>query len=131
MHYLNESDVKITYIRSQGPGGQNVNKLATAAQLRFNIIDSKLPEDLRIRFLALYGKKITQKGDIIIKASRYRTQERNKKDAMERLLEMLNRAGIVPKARKKTKPTKASKERRLDQKKLMSKRKSLRSGHLD
>jgi ribosome-associated protein len=117
----------ITFVRSPGPGGQNVNKTATAAQLRFNIVNSpSLPEDMRTRLLALIGKKLTLQGDLIIKASRYRTQERNKQDALDRLEALLQRAAIPPKKRKKTKATFASTQRRLASKKLHAKNKSLR-----
>jgi ribosome-associated protein len=125
--YLDDSDIKITFIRSPGPGGQNVNKLATAAQLRFNVPNSaSLPEEVRLRIIAKLGDKLTPEGDIVIKATRYRSQERNKFDAIERLISILQNAMHVPKKRKKTKPTKASTERRLSDKKLRGKTKSLR-----
>lgn len=128
---LDESELKFTFVRSPGPGGQNVNKLATAAQLRFNVKNSQsLPEDLRARLISQAGKKITSQGDLIIKASRYRTQERNKQDALDRLIEMIRRAAIVPKKRKKTKPTRAVKQQRLTSKKLHAKTKKLRSNKL-
>jgi ribosome-associated protein len=124
-----ESDIKIVYVCSPGPGGQNVNKLATAAQLRFNVRSSpSLPEDLRIRLLNLLGDKLTREGEIIIKASRHRTQERNRQDAMHRLIALLKDAVYVPKKRKKTRPTRASVERRINEKKLRGKTKSLRGG---
>jgi ribosome-associated protein len=124
--FLNETEITYTFIRSPGPGGQNVNKLATAVQLRFNVIKSSLPQAVRERLLALAGSKMTQQGDLIIKASRYRTQERNKLDALDRLQELIKRAAIAPKKRKKTKPTLASRQRRLSKKKLHSKTKFLR-----
>ena len=126
-----ESELKITFIRSPGPGGQNVNKVATAALLRFNVLDSaSLPEEVRQRLLAVIGKKLTKEGDLIFKASRYRTQARNKQDALDRLQELLKRAAVPPKKRKKTKPSLASRERRLNKKKLASKTKVLR-GRID
>lgn len=126
------SEIKFTFIRSPGPGGQNVNKVATTAVLRFNIIHSKsLSEPVRKRLIHLLGNKLTQEGDLLIKASRYRTQERNKQDALERLDNLLKRASIIPKTRKKTKPTRASTQKRLTQKKLHSKNKSLRSKPYD
>lgn len=124
---LNPSELKFTFVCATGPGGQNVNKVATAAQLRFNVLLSpSLPDDVKTRLLNLLGKKITQQGELIIKAGRFRTQERNKQDAIERLLTFIKRAAIVPKKRKKTRPTLASTERRLKTKKHHSKNKSLR-----
>ena len=124
--FLDESELIFHFIRSPGPGGQNVNKVATAVQLRFNVLHSSLPEEVRARLLAIIGKKITLQGEIIIKASRFRTQERNKQDAINRLSTLITKAAVSPKKRKKTKPTMGSIERRLDKKKLHGKRKSLR-----
>lgn len=124
--FLHETEVSYTFIRSPGPGGQNVNKVATAVQLRFNVPSSSLPEPVRERLLLAAKNKITHEGDLIIKASRYRTQEQNKLDALERLQEIIKKAAIIPKKRRKTKPTYASKQRRLSKKKLHSKAKSLR-----
>lgn len=125
--WLDESELEITFIRSPGPGGQNVNKVASAVQLRFNVLHSSLPEDVRGRLMLILGSKLTSLGDIIIKASRYRTQERNKKDALDRLQQMIQSAARPRKKRKKTKPTASSKERRLTKKKLHGKLKSLRA----
>lgn len=125
---LNEAELKFSYIRAPGPGGQNVNKVATGVLLRFNVLDSSsLPETVRERLLLILGNKLTQSGDLIIKACRYRTQQRNKLDALERLNELVKKAQIVPKKRKKSKPTLASKKKRLETKKLNSKKKSIRS----
>lgn len=130
--WLDEAEIKMNFITSQGPGGQNVNKVATAVQLRFNVTHSpSLPESVRQRMLFLIGKKITAQGDLIIKASRFRTQERNKEDALNRLLDLIQRAAIVPKKRKKTKPTFASVQRRLFIKKAQSMKKSWRKKGVD
>lgn len=124
---LDESELHFTFVRSPGPGGQNVNKLATAAQLRFDVRHSpSLTETFRARLVKLALNKINQEGELIIKASRFRTQERNKQDALDRLLELLKAAAVVPKKRKKTKPTFSSVQERLVKKKLHARLKSLR-----
>lgn len=119
-------ELEFSFIRSPGPGGQNVNKVATAVQLRFNVLRSQfLLETTRTRLLSLPG--ITKQGEIMIKATRYRTQERNKQDALNRLYSLLKQASTVPKKRKKTKPSLASQTRRLNSKAIHGKNKSLRS----
>ncbi len=124
---LDEAEVKFSFMRSPGPGGQNVNKLETAVLLRFNVVQSmSLPEDVRLRLLALIGKKITRQGELIIKANRFRKQERNKQDALDRLIKLIKHAAIPPKRRKKTKPTRASVQQRLEKKKVHAKKKLLR-----
>src|SRR3990167_6463045 len=118
---LDESELQFTFTTSGGPGGQNVNKVATAVQLRFNVLQSSsLPLAMRIRLLSMLGKKITTRGELIIKASCYRTQERNKQEALNRLTDILKRAATPPKKRRKTKPTKSSIQRRLNNKKIHS-----------
>lgn len=125
---IDESDIKFAYIRSPGPGGQNVNKVASGVQLRFDIVHSiSLPEEIRSRLLSLLKNKITRQGEIIIKATRYRTQENNKQDAISRLITILKQGTIIPKKRKKTKPSKIAQQKRLTQKKLHAKIKSLRT----
>jgi ribosome-associated protein len=123
---LDESEITFSFIRSPGPGGQNVNKVATAVLLRFDVNKSSLPQDVRTRILAVLESRVTLQGDIIIKASSHRTQERNKLDAINRLVDLLKRAAVPPKKRKKTKPTFSSTQRRLTEKKLHGKNKSLR-----
>jgi ribosome-associated protein len=124
---LNKSEHKFNYIRAPGPGGQNVNKVASAVQLRVNILHSpSLNADVKKRLIKIAASKITHHGELIIKANRFRTQERNKQDAVNRLQELLKHAATPPKKRKKTKPTQLSQEKRLVQKKLHSKIKILR-----
>lgn len=129
---LPESEIKLSFIASPGPGGQNVNKVATAVQLRFDVVHSpSLPEEVRARLLTQIGSRLTTQGELIIKASRYRTQERNKQDAMGRLVELIRHATIRPKKRRKTKPTKSSIQRRLTTKKIQGAKKELRRSRGD
>ncbi len=115
---LDESEISMHFVRSSGPGGQNVNKVATAVQLRFDVGNSpSLPGDVRTRLIRLAGRRLTQDGILIIEARQYRTQEQNREDALERLKELIRAAARKPKPRKKTKPTKASQERRIESKK--------------
>jgi ribosome-associated protein len=124
---IDESEIQFGFIRSSGPGGQNVNKVASAVQLRFDAKRSaSLPEDVRQRLLRLAGKRITEDGILIIEAKRYRSQERNRKDAIERLVGLVRKSAEKPKSRKKTKPTEASKRRRLEEKRHRSEIKRLR-----
>lgn len=124
---LDESELQFSFIRASGPGGQNVNKVATAVQLRFNVIESKsIPEDVKGRLIKIAGKRSTKDGIVIIEAKRFRTQEKNKKDAIERLLAIIKKSLLIKKTRKKTNPTKAASEKRIEQKKQKSKTKLLR-----
>lgn len=129
--FLTLSEIKFSFIASPGPGGQNVNKVATAVQLRFDVVhSSSLPEEVRARLINLLGNRLTKEGELIIHANRHRTQNRNKQDALDRLCQLIKRASIPPKKRKKTKPTFASKQRRLDTKKLQGKKKALRRAEI-
>src|SRR5437868_4163421 len=114
---INEDDIDIAFVRASGPGGQNVNKLATAAQLRLDTNRIVLPDDARARLIRLAGQRMTKDGVIVIHAQRFRTQERNRADAIDRLLELLREAMIRPTPRRPTKPTFGSKQRRLEGKK--------------
>jgi ribosome-associated protein len=126
---LHEAELKFTFVASPGPGGQNVNKLATAVQLRFDVQHSaSFSEEVRQRLLMVLGSKLTTQGELIIKASRHRTQERNKQDAINRLVELLQRAAIPPKKRRKTKPTFSSVQKRLSNKKMLGTKKARRRG---
>ena len=115
---LDERELHFEYMRASGPGGQNVNKVATAVQLRFNLRGSALPGKLKERLMKIAVKRISNDDILIIEAKRFRTQEQNRQDAIKRLIVLLRKASEESKPRKKTKPTKVSREKRLKAKKL-------------
>lgn len=124
---IRESELKLDFIRSSGPGGQNVNKVATAVQLRFDVFRSpSLPEAVRRRLVRIAGKRVSKEGVLLIDARRFRTQERNRQDVVERLVQWIRRASERPKKRIKTRPTPGSRERRLEGKRQRSETKRLR-----
>lgn len=129
---LGEEEIEEQFVRSSGPGGQNVNKVATAVQLRFDVARSaSLPEPVRERLKRLAGRRLTGDGVLVIDARRFRTRERNRRDAIERLVDLVRKAALAPKPRKATRPTAASKRRRLESKQrrgaLKRRRRSVRA----
>jgi ribosome-associated protein len=115
---LDEREIEESFVRSSGPGGQNVNKLSTAVQLRFDVRhSSSLPGDVRARLERLAGSRLTRDGELVIIAQSHRTQARNRQDALDRLLELIRKAAVAPIKRRPTRPTKGSRERRIEGKK--------------
>jgi len=129
--FINEDELSWVFVRSSGPGGQNVNKVATAVQLRFNVANAQgLPLDVGARIIRNEGNRVTADGVLIINARRFRTQDRNRKDALERLIDIIKAASFKPKKRIKTKPTLSSKIKRASLKKHRSRVKELRRHRL-
>lgn len=123
---LPDDELEMTAIRSQGAGGQNVNKVSSAIHLRFDINSSSLPEFYKERLLTLKDKRITSDGVIVIKAQQFRTQEKNRQDALQRLQELIQNSAVIQKTRRPTRPSRNSRNKRMDKKTLRGKTKSLR-----
>jgi ribosome-associated protein len=122
-----ESELEFEFVRSTGPGGQNINKVATAVQLRFDVRRSpSLPEEIRRRLEKLAGRKLTAYGVLLLQARRFRTQEQNRVDAIQRLQELIARAAVPPKKRKPSRPSAGSRERRMQEKRIRGQHKKLR-----
>ena len=129
---IDENELREQFIQASGPGGQNVNKVATAVQLRFNVARSpSLPDDVRQRLVVLAGRRMTQGGELVLTARSHRTQERNRQEARERLVALIRQAAIAPKPRRTTRPTIASKRRRFEAKTARADIKRLRSKPLE
>jgi ribosome-associated protein len=127
---INEHEIQLDFIRSSGPGGQNVNKVASAVQLRFDVANSpSLPEDIRQRLMRLAGSRMTSEGVLVIEARQHRIQELNRQDALNRLVALLRQAAHKPRQRKQTRPTSESRRRRLEQKRRRGEVKRQRRWH--
>ncbi|HVV65223.1 MAG TPA: alternative ribosome rescue aminoacyl-tRNA hydrolase ArfB [Rhizomicrobium sp.] len=129
---IDESELEESFILSSGAGGQNVNKVASAVQLRFDVVRSlSLPDPVRLRLIALSGSRLTKDGVLVLVGRQFRDQARNRIDVRERLAELIRAAAVIPKKRRPTKPTRASKEKRLDSKKKHARLKQTRSKNLE
>lgn len=123
---LQDNEIQLEFVQSSGPGGQNVNKVATKAHLRFDTNSASLPDDVRVRLQDLAKNRITDEGILVIEAGRYRSQEQNRLDALARLVDLIRKAALPPKTRRRTRPTAASIQKRLESKRKRSETKQAR-----
>jgi ribosome-associated protein len=128
---IDERELQLEFVRASGPGGQNVNKVATAVQLRFDVRGSSLPDEVKDRLIKLAGKRVTNECMLLIDARKFRTQEQNRDDAIQRFVELVRKAAVRPKPRTRTKPTQAAKEKRLRAKKERGEIKKIRQSKSD